>query len=647
MKLAQQDLFRSSTGGNRWVWWLAAAVAIPLAMFSLWTYFQAPSRLAQLDPVHGVQVWHEAIGTGALDQETIPGIVKKAPDWSLAQWAPVSLPNSIELGASVEVPPDAPKFRAWFRIPLPSEADQPERLGRMGLLGFRVQGGGPWAVWADGKLIQANLSDWRIQWNVPLRITIPLGAREVYLAVPYAEPLGYSVGSMFVGPIDVVDTAWQERNVWHLDLPRFMSVVALLLMAVSFHLAISRPKERMFALLGFNALIWSISNLQFSFDVTGHDALSRWFGSAMDSSITWMVVLSFIFAIDLEKINVPRTKAALLLYAVLSTLITLPLWGWQMQALLLQQYFNIAAYLVGMGILGFHVVRHPRREGVVMFLALCTHLALGVHTLENLTNQTNPDSFYSFSIGTVAIYLAFMYAMGRRTVSALDSAENHEGQLLAKLAEQELRLSEQHSRLQQLEVARHLDNQREAFRQDLHDRLGSNLTSALLQARKGALSPEETVLLLQDLADELRHVGEAASQDQRSLNELLAELRQRVHNRLSHGGIHLIWEVDPKLGLPLDAQAAQHVLAMLSEAIANVIKHAKATQIRLKAEREGGEITITITDNGIGFNPETVDPGRGLPGMRNRANAIGAVVEMGSAEPQGSRWRLSLQHTNR
>ncbi|AOW13274.1 hypothetical protein LPB72_06535 [Hydrogenophaga crassostreae] len=644
MKRAWPDSSPDSVAAFRWVWWLAAMVALPMGVFSWWTYLQAPSRLAELKRVEGVSVWHEPLGNRVIDQTTVRDIVRTPPNWQEAHWTPVELPNFIELGHSVELPPDAPKLRAWFRIPIPVDAEGSRSHGRQGLLGFRVQGGA-WSVWADGKLIQSNLSDWRIQWNVPLRITVPLGAREVLIAVPYAEPLGYSVGSLFVGPMDVVDSAWQERNVLYLDLPRFMSVMALLLMVVSLHLAWSRPKDRMFALLGFNALIWSVTCLQFSFDVTGFDSLWLWFGSVMDSSINWMVILGFIFAFELESIRVPRLTAVMLLYAVLGTFVTLPVWGWQKSALIAQQYGNIAVMMVGLLVLGWHVIRHPRREGVVIFLALLTHLGLGVHTLLNLTNQTNPDSFYSFSLGVVVLYFAFMYAVGRRTVAALNSTERHEGELKNRLAEQEIRLSEQHVRLQQLEVARRLDTQRDNIMQDLHDRLGSNLTSALLQARKGVLSPDETVLLLQDLADELRHVGGLASQEQRSLNELLAELRQRVQNRLAHGGIYLVWDVDPALGLQLSAQAAQHVLAMLSEAIANVIKHAEAKQIRLEARRQGGEFVITITDNGNGFDPESVEPGRGLPGMHQRTAALGGALQIVVADPRGTVWRLRLPDT--
>ena len=321
---------------RRLLWWAVGLVGLPLALFSWWVILQAPARLDELTRVQGVEVWNESVGPVVFDQPGVTELVQRAPDWQRMQWSPTQLPSFIELGTSVDLPPDAPKMRAWFRIPIPPEGSA---HGRLALLGLRVQGG-PWAIWADGQLIQANLADWRIQWNVPLRVTLPLGTREVLLAVPYAQPLGYSVGSLFVGPVDTVDSAWQERNFLYQELPRLMAFVALLLMLVSFHLAWSRPKEPMFALLGFNALVWSISCLQYAYDVTGQDELTVWFASAVDSSITWVVVLACIFAFEMEGIAVPRLRMAMLLYAGVSTVFTLPLWSWDKNALIFQQYIN-------------------------------------------------------------------------------------------------------------------------------------------------------------------------------------------------------------------------------------------------------------------------------------------------------------------
>lgn len=621
---------------RRLLWWAFGVVGLPLALFSWWIILQAPSRLDELTRVQGVEVWHESVGAVVFDQPGVTALVQRAPDWQRMQWEPTALPSFIELGTSVDLPPDAPKMRAWFRVSIPPEGSA---HGRLALLGLRVQGG-PWAIWADGQLIQANLADWRIQWNVPLRVTLPLGSREVLLAVPYAQPLGYSVGSLFVGPVDTVDSAWQERNFLYQELPRLMAFVALLLMLVSFHLAWSRPKEPMFALLGFNALVWSISCLQYAYDVTGQDVLTVWLTSAVDSSITWVVVLACIFAFEFEDIAVPRLRVVMLIYACLSTLLTLPIWTWEKNALMFQQYINVVIYVTGQLVLAWRLWHRPRREGIAMLLAMCFQLVLGIHTLENLSNQTNPDSFYSYPISTMLLYLAFMYAMSRRTVAALDTAEHHEGVLRARLAEQEQRLAAQHAQLQRLEVQRSLAHQHDTIMQDLHDRLGSNLTSALLQARTGALDPQETVLLLQDLTDELRHIGKSQADDRRGLNEVLAELRQRVQHRLAHGGIQLVWDVDPALPPLSGKQTAQHLRALLSEAIANAIKHAGAHLITVQASQGQGGVHIAVSDDGQGFDPRSTEHGRGLPGMRRRAEEMGASLDLHSQPGHGSRVEL-------
>jgi len=644
MKPARPDSWAESARVRQLIWLMVALVAGPLVLFTWWVVLQAPSRLAELTPVRDVSVWHEAVGPMRFDQDSVTRLVRQAPDWSSMTPEPVTLPDFRPLGVSVDLPPEASRARAWYRISVPPEVlAANEGQGRLGLLGYRAQGG-PWALWVDGQLLEAHLADWRIQWNVPLRAALPLGASEVWLAVAYTEALGYSVGTVLVGPMDVVESAWRERNAWHLDLPRFMAGVGLLLMLVSFHLAWLRPQEPMFALLGFNALVWSISCLQFAFDVTGQDGLSLWFGAAVDASITWTIVLACVFAFDLERIQVPRLRMSLVGYAAASTVLTLPLWGWQKNALIAQQYFNVAAFLLGLLVIGHHLTKNARREGVVMFLALAMQLALGIHTLENLTNQTNPDSFYSFPLGTLALYLAFMYAMVRRLGKALHAAERHEATLRRQLDEQEQRLRAQHAQLQALEVQRQLSTQHEAIMQDLHDTMGSNLTTALLRARTGALAPDEMTLLLQDLASELRHLGRSGSRDTRGLNDMLADLRERMAHRLGHGGIALEWAVDPRLPRGHGPEVVQQVRALLSEAVANAIRHAGARHLRIGARCTEEGVVFEVVDDGQGFDPSQVDPGRGLPGMRKRAGDIGAQLRVQAQPAQGCRIEISLPH---
>jgi signal transduction histidine kinase len=295
-------------------------------------------------------------------------------------------------------------------------------------------------------------------------------------------------------------------------------------------------------------------------------------------------------------------------------------------------------------VFAWHVFRAPSREGVALLLALAVQLVLGLHVLLFLTNQTHPDHVFTFPFGVVALFMVFMYVINRRTVLALNTSEHHQAELEAQLLEQKQRLAQQHERMQRLEIENQLAAQHDTLMQDLHDGLGSNLTSALLQARGGKLKQDDTLLLLQDLTDELRNLSRATPTAQRSLNEILAELRQRVQPRLSHGGIHLVWAVDPVLpAIRRNGPAAdQHLRALLGEAMANVIKHAQTRQVQVSAEVQGEIVVIEVTDNGRGFDVNQTEAGRGLPGMRQRAQMLGAVLSISSGSEQGCSWRLEL-----
>lgn len=625
------------------LFWAIALFLLPMAVFVAVVLLQPQSR-SSLQTLSNVALWLEPLGEVAFDPSYLQGLTRTEVDLMRADWAPVTLPNSIELGASVDLPVNAPKARAWFRLRLPPGlVAGTAKNGRLALMGNRVVGG-PWAVWVNGKLVQANLADWRMQWNTPLRVVLPLGTQEILLAVPYVKSKGYAMGSLFVGPVDAIDAAWQARNFWQADAPRAASLTAVLLFVMSIPLALGRRREPVFFLLSLNALVWGVVNLQYFYDFTGQDELSKWFGVVMDLSINWNIVLGLLFAFEFERLQMPRLRAALILYACVTTVLALPMWGDDQYALVSQHYGNVLVFTLGLVVLAWHVWRSPRREGVALLCALLVQLALGVHSLLYVTNQTHPDHVHTFPYSVVANFVVFMYAISRRTVVALNRAEGHQAELEHKLTEQKAELAAQHNLVRQLELEKSLAIQREAMLQDLHDGLGSNLTSALLQARGGQLSPDSTLLLLQDLTDELRHLGKSTATDPRSLNDILAELRERVQGRLKHGGIALQWQVD--INLPNVHQTipigGQHLRAILSEAIANCIKHAGATQIRVSAELQNGSVEITVSDNGKGLDQTRVENGRGLPGLRHRAAKLGATLQLLSQPGQGTQWRLNL-----
>jgi signal transduction histidine kinase len=109
------------------------------------------------------------------------------------------------------------------------------------------------------------------------------------------------------------------------------------------------------------------------------------------------------------------------------------------------------------------------------------------------------------------------------------------------------------------------------------------------------------------------------------------DLRVQVVDRRTSG--------DPAPTLPV----RQEVLALVSEAVHNTVKHADADQVDVTLAQVGGELEVTISDDGRGFpaGPETsVAPRRaghfGLLGMRERAERVDGRVSLRSAPGAGT-----------
>ena len=629
--------------------WAFLCFVLPLVLFVVLALLLAQPT-AQVTRIASVGLWQEPLGAVEFNANYFPQMLQTAPDMARTQWETISLPHSVALGPAVDISGTAPRMRAWFQVQVPPDLQPTQQAqARLAIMGNRlITGGnvaGPWAVWADGQLIQTNLADWRISWNVPLRVTLPLGVKEVLIAMPYLQPQGYGMGSVFIGTVDDIDLLWNKRYFWQIEAPMAASLVALVLLIISLPLALGRRSETMFALLAMNAVILFATNIQYVHDFTGFDRVSRWYAFVVDSTIDWSGVFTVLFAFEYQRLAVPRWRTAILAYASTVTVLTLPVWNWGFNGMVLQYSCTVTILFISLLILARHVFQAPSREGVLLLAAIGSQIPLAVVSIATVTNHSEPDYVHLYPFAVLGVLAAFTYAISRRTTQALNTAERYQADLEAQLVLQKQQLAAQHEQLRQLELEKQLAAQRETMQQDLHDGLGSNLVSALEQARHGKLSQDTTVLLLQDLTDELRSMSQSAHQHHaQHIHQILAALRQRVQRRLNHIGIELVWRVSPNLlsGCAVNATTAQHLRYMLNEAIANTIKHAKASQITLSATQEGQQITIEIGDNGQGFTPQSAPTGRGLPGMHDRAAKIGGELTISATPGEGTFWRLVL-----
>jgi len=102
-------------------------------------------------------------------------------------------------------------------------------------------------------------------------------------------------------------------------------------------------------------------------------------------------------------------------------------------------------------------------------------------------------------------------------------------------------------------------------------------------------------------------------------------------------------EVDDELGHLSDEQQLA-LFHIAQEALSNTRRHARATQASIALHREDGRVSLRISDNGAGFDPQAHIDGshRGLRNIIARASSVGAQAEIASAPGQGTRITVSV-----
>jgi signal transduction histidine kinase len=206
-------------------------------------------------------------------------------------------------------------------------------------------------------------------------------------------------------------------------------------------------------------------------------------------------------------------------------------------------------------------------------------------------------------------------------------------------------------RVQQLEQAQLLYNERSRIAKDLHDDLGANLTGIALQlelSRREIPSPpvrqqlENAIGSIRSLIDGMREVVWSLDPECDSLESFCAYVCQRAEEFLEAAGLRHRFDMPQSIpAMTLTAENRHHLLLIVREALNNVVKHAQATEVHLRLAIDERSLDLVITDNGIGFTPppepENGGSGCGLLNMLQRVEALGGAFAIASAPDQGTR----------
>lgn len=251
-------------------------------------------------------------------------------------------------------------------------------------------------------------------------------------------------------------------------------------------------------------------------------------------------------------------------------------------------------------------------------------------------------------VGTLEVW----YPRGREL-------EHHERQLLETLADQlgtAVYLNQRMTEQQRLTLM----EERTVIARELHDSLAQSMSYLKMQVarlqRIQQASGREVDACEGEVIQELRN---GLNNGYRQLRELLTTFRLKFDSPgLEEALNQTVREFSERLGYAVSLQYNMssrmfspneeiHVLQIVREALANVLKHAGATQACVHVYQHNGALRVVVQDNGVGLPDDGVPPSHyGIVIMRDRSQTLGGEISMHNREEGGTEVRLMIPQNN-
>lgn len=180
---------------------------------------------------------------------------------------------------------------------------------------------------------------------------------------------------------------------------------------------------------------------------------------------------------------------------------------------------------------------------------------------------------------------------------------------------------------------------------EIHDNIGQVLSLVRLNINTMTATPSEDKIQLMD-----EMMGKAIA-DLRGLSHSLdtgmirntgwIKAAERLFRDLGRSGTKVNFTAEENLPT-LGDEKPIILFRMIQEIINNTIKHAGAKEIKFDAAKKDGQIIITISDNGKGFDPAHIVAGAGLQNLENRAKMIDANLQIHTQPGSGTEVIISV-----
>ncbi len=165
--------------------------------------------------------------------------------------------------------------------------------------------------------------------------------------------------------------------------------------------------------------------------------------------------------------------------------------------------------------------------------------------------------------------------------------------------------------------------------QDLHDDIGARLLTLMYQAS----TPEMESYVRHTLQD-LKTLTRGLAVVNQRLSHAAAEWKADLTQRLAAADVVLRWKLDMDEDVLLSVVQWSALTRVLRELVNNVMSHSQARTVEIDLALKRNRLRLSVSDDGIGRDPQVWSHGLGLGGVRKRVKQLGGSVQW-TEQPEG------------
>ena len=515
---------------------------------------------------------------------------------------------------------------AWYRIDWesPCGRDQPVALAVVNIVMAGEVFVNSELIWRDQSLVEPLSRSWNMPryWLLPKALLKEQG-NSIWVRVHGLSSQTPGLGRLRIGhPAELKQ--WTAQATWSLRTIYMVCITVSLVLCLLFSFAwLHNRNQKLYGWYALNLMCWA---LMLCFMVMTDPWPFSSTPAFAKGNLLVFIAFTYTFCIftlrfgELRLMRLERTLAGICSLCAVFAL-SVP----DAQIALSRAVWLLMFCLCALVCLLFPLRALQTRTPAHIVFSLCfvLYLAIGVHDLLLLT-KTLDHNLTLTPYTTLMSMLVIAWLLGRQIVWNMRRIEhfNHELSLtvtqacddLSQTLEREHHLALSHSRLQE----------RLRISQDLHDGLGGSLVRsiALVEQSSAPLPNAQVLSMLKLMRDDLRQMIDTGTSTAIQVPETpmqwLAPLRHRFARLFEELDIQVKWSLPEYWTHAPSPIQCLTLTRVLEEALTNVIKHSRASQVQVRLEiPDSRELQLQIEDNGTGFDLDSTQINSMGVGMRS------------------------------